>query len=479
MFQRIATIIGLVLLMGAVVAPTGVFAQSASNTPWSTSITYYTPYYDPNAFPDATLQIAFYAEGSSTPIYADPIALAPNKAGSLYIGNVSGMGSSFSGGAVLESSVPVIATAVNLAGSDYPRPLYSGFDPSQASDDFFIPTVLYQKFGQSSLVGIQNVEATAITATLQVYAVGASAPAFEHTYTIPGQSSKLIAAADMGQAPGFSGSARVVAGGNVVAAVQETDDAGRGAKAFEGVASDAGASTLYMASMMCHAYGGQVSYYAIQNVGTDQAMVEIDFYDVAGNLVHTATGLEIGVGNKISVNPCMYTDLVPSMEGIAGSAVIRSTNGQPLVAIGKISGGGMTPTAFLGQASGANKVAGAYIRWKADRTQGERSYIAVMNVGDVDAIDVVARYYDSQGNLVAEHTLADVSTPLPPAIKVNTNPSDAGALDANGDFGVNPYGGAVEIESDQPVVVVVRVSRAVSYDSVTKFAEDYNAVPVP
>jgi len=54
-------------------------------------------------------------------------------------------------------------------------------------------------------------------------------------------------------------------------------------------------------------------------------------------------------------------------------------------------------------------------------------------------------------------------------------------LDTNGDFGVwlNAYGGAVEITSDQPVVVVVRVAKSVSFGSTTKFAEDYNAVSVP
>jgi len=103
-----------------------------------------------------------------------------------------------------------------------------------------------------------------------------------------------------------------------------------------------------------------------------------------------------------------------------------------------------------------------------------------MNVGTGNATNVVATYYDIQGNPTAQ-TLASTGSPLGRFIKANTNPSDAGALNTNGDFGVwlNAYGGAVEITSDEPIVVVVRVSKSVSFGSTTKFAEDYNAVSVP
>jgi hypothetical protein len=282
----------------------------------------------------------------------------------------------------------------------------------------------------------------------------------------------------MGLAPGFSGSATVsvAGGGRVVAAVQETDDAGRGAKAFEGMPANAGADTIYMASMMCNAFGGQNSYYAIQNVGNASADVEIDFYDRGGNLLDTATGIQIAADDKASEKPCDY---IP--DGSVGSAVIRSTNGQPLVAIGKISGGGLTPTAFLGETAGSTSVAAPYIRWANDPASGERANIAIMNVGTGPATQVDVKYYDNQGNLAATHTLQEMTgeTTLDRFIKANSNPSTSAALDANGNFGISPYGGAIEVESDQPVVVVVRVARSVTFGSVTKFAEDYNGSVVP
>ncbi|HNS49550.1 MAG TPA: hypothetical protein PKO09_00015 [Anaerolineae bacterium] len=475
MSKRVA--FGAVLfLLVASLLPAAALAQSATGQTWSTSITYYTP--DPNG---GTLLIHYYPEGSGTPIDADPITLAGHAAGSLFIGSVPGMPGTFGGSAVLEANVPIVATAVNIAGeaSSYPRPLYGGFDGSQASQSFFIPSVLYQAFGQTSLLAIQNVESGSIDATLKVYASGAVDPSFQATYTIPGQSSQLVPAADMGLAAGFSGSAVVTATGKVVAAAQETDDSSRGAKAFEGVAAEAGATEIYMASMMCRAYAAkQISYYAIQNVGDSSANVEIDFYNTSGTLLYTATGLSIAKNNKLSKSPCDFVGSAPSLEGAVGSAVIRSTNSIPLIAIGKIStqAKDMTPTAFVGQSGGAIKIAAPYIRWKTDPALGERSFVAVMNVGGGDATDVVATYYDSTGTARATHTLATAANPLGSYIKANTDWASAGGT---GDFGVNPYGGAIEITSDQPLVVVVRVSKTVSFGAINKFAEDYNGVAVP
>ena len=48
-------------------------AQSATSQTWDSSITYYTP-----SDTGGSLQISFYAEGSSTAITIDPITLQPH-----------------------------------------------------------------------------------------------------------------------------------------------------------------------------------------------------------------------------------------------------------------------------------------------------------------------------------------------------------------------------------------------------------------
>ena len=468
--KKLVSLLMLVGLIALVAMPVSrAYAQSATNAPWTSSITYYTP-----SDTGGTMAIDYYAEGSGTSADTVNVTLGAHQAGSVFIGTTS-VPAGFEGGAVISSDVPVIATNVQFAGNgqagQYGRLLYSGFSADQAATNFFVPTVLYQRFGSTSMIGIQNVETTSIQATLKVYAAGSTTPSATETYTIPGQSSQVVSASELGLSAGFSGSATVEATGRVVAVAQETDDNGRGAYAFEGVA--AGANEVYMASMICNAFGGQNSFYAIQNASlTDSASVSIEFFDTAGNTVATMPSTSLGAGAKISINPC--NEGVPA--GTSGSAVISST-GAPVVAIGKVKAPNGIATSFVGDSSGATNVAMPYIRWAADPFSEFRSFVAVMNVGGAPATNVQATYYDADGNATTVD-LATAGSPLDPFIKVNTNPS---VVNGGGDFGTAGtaagVGGALEITSDQPVVVVVRLTRSVSLGSTTKFGEDYQATP--
>jgi hypothetical protein len=476
LYKRMSVALAIVLVL-TLVLPLAGSAQSATTQSWTSSITYYTP--DPSG---GQLWIDYYYEAASGGTLAKsygPIILAGHKAGSLFIGS-AGLPSGFtSGSAVLRASVPIIATYVQFASgtaaNEYGRLLYSGFSASDASTTYYIPTFLYQKFGSTSLMSVQNVESTNNTVQVRAYALGAASPTATKEYTLPPNAARILSPSDLGLAPGFNGSVVITSttGGRVVASAQETDDAGRGAYAFEGVPS--GASTVYMATMLCRAFGDQQnSYYAIQNAGSSAVAVTVDFYDTAGTKVASMPATSVGPGNKISVNPCDY-GVAP---GVSGSAVITATGGQ-IIAMGKVKSASGISTAFVGQSTGATKVAAPYIRWSANPSAEWRSYIAVMNVGSAPATNVVANYYDGNGNLAGSEHIATAANPLPPLIKRNTTPQSAGALDSSGNFGLSPYGGAVEITSDQPIVVVVRVQRDVSLGATTRFAEDYNGVPVP
>jgi hypothetical protein len=477
------TLLAVFLVVALAMPITLVQAQSATQQTWMSSITYYTPSNTPGE-----LTISFYSEGSATPITLPPITLNPHAAGSLYVGGVTALGSTFHGTAVLEATVYVIATAVQFAvapeTNNYGRLLYSGFTPTEAASTFYIPTVLNAQYGSTSLIAIQNIENFEITANVKFYAVGSTTPTVDKNYDIPAQSNVILPCnnfAKVGLPTGFSGSAVITAyqkgnpsvPGRVVASVQETDDNGRGAYAFEGVAS--GANTIYMATMLCNAFGGQNSYYAIQNASlAATANVTIDFYDTGGSLVGQLPSTALGPGNKMSVNPC---DRVPA--GTSGSAVIRST-GAPVIAIGKVKAPNGMATAFVGQSAGSTKIAAPYIRWAATPTSEWRTYVAVMNVGTSAATNIVAKYYDGNGTLKASHVLATPGSPLAQYIKTNTTAQAAVALLPDGTFGFTPPGGSIEIESDQPLVVVVRAQKDVTgLGATTRFAEDYNGVSIP
>jgi hypothetical protein len=476
-----------VMLLSAMIVPAA-FAQSATGQAWVSSITFYTP-----SSAGGTLSISFYAEGSATPITIPDITLKPHAAGSLFVGGVTTLPSPFKGTAVLSSGVNVVATAVQMASgaeqSNYPRSLYTGFSDADAAAKVYIPTVLVKKFGFTSTVAVQNVESFAVNANVKVYAVGATTPTVNKDFVIKPLSNVILIGGNNAGAlnlpAGFNGSA-VITGtkngapateGKLVATSEETEDAGRGAYAFEGVA--AGANKIYMASMLCNATSDPAtSYYAIQNTSlVDKAFVTMDFYDTTGQKIGSMPQQEIGPGNKFSPNPCTYG--VPN--GKLGSAVINST-GAAVIAIGKVKSNGGIATAFVGQAAGVQKLAAPYIRWSATPA-GYRTFVAVMNVGDADAVSIQAKYYDGNGTLKATHSLATAAKPLKQYIKTNTNPFDAHALQADGTFGLPtgsiPGGGSIEITSDQPLVVVVRAQSDVSLGSTTRFAEDYNGVAIP
>jgi len=449
-----------------------VLAQSADGTTWSSAITYYTP-----STVGGTLQVSFYAEGSSTAINATPITLASHKAGSLQIGTVSGVPSGFKGAAVLSSDVPVIATNVEIATapnqSQYARSIYDGMTANDAASTFYVASALRGVFNTNSQFGVQNVESFDADAVLHFYS--GPTEVFSITKAIKSQSSIVFKVGDLAGAPATLNGALVINAhktgdvgtpAKVLASAVERDISGRRAKSFEGVAS--GATQIFMASMLCNS-GTQNSTYAIQNAGGTSADYSVTFYNTAGVVVATTPTTTLTSGAKVSVAACAAG--VPS--GTSGSAVINAT--APVIAIGKVASSDGTGTAFNGATAGATTVIAPYIRWNVG-TVDYFTNIAIMNVGSAAATNIQVKYYDGNGTLAATHTVASVGTPLGKYIKTNSNASVAGALTA-GTFGYSPAGGAVEIVSDQPIVVVVRAARNVSFGATTKFAEDYNGVP--
>jgi hypothetical protein len=477
-----------VILLFAMVAPMA-SAQSATGQAWVTSITYYTP-----SDTGGTLLISFFAEGSATEITIPGITLQPHTAGSLYVGGVSTLPTSFKGSAVLSSDVYVVATSVTNATSpetnNYARVLYTGFSEADAASQVYIATMLKNQFNTTSTLAIQNTESFAVKANVKVYQVGTTTPFVEKDYVIPPQSDVILGgpsnAGALNLPSGFNGSAVVTGAkdgepgtpGKLVASVQETDDSGRGARAFEGVSTSA--NTIYMASMNCKSGPDPLtSTYAIQNASlTEDASVTIDFYNRDGVKIASMPAVGLTPGAKTSQNPCSNGVAA----GTIGSAVISSTGGK-IIAMGKVASPGGISTAFLGQPGGAAKIAAPYIRWAKDTTSEWRTFVAIMNVGGSPATNVQAKYYDGNATLKATHTIADAAHPLGPSIKRNTDPATAGALQPDGTFGLAtagvPYGGSIEITSDQPIVVVVRASKSVNLGTTTTFGEDYNGVAIP
>lgn len=472
--RKIATFFLIIILIGVIAIPKTVFAQSATNQVWASSITYYTP--DATADPASDSMTIIYYQGTST-YTAGPFPMRAHAAGSVSVASTTGMPDSFSGSAVLSATVPIIATAVQYSKNEtgsYSRAFYSAADATKAGETFYLATVRAAN-GNTSTIAVQNISSSQITAQLDFYAVGATSPTFSHEVQIASSASYISSIKSIPTFPGgtFDGSLKITAtGGQVLATAVETQDFGRNIISYEG--SKAGSVKIFMPTATCRrGFNEATSYYAVQNAGTATASVKISYYDTAGVKVGEMPVTEINQGAKLATNPCLQNLLINTL----GSAVIESTNDVPLIAIGKYLSNDGLLTAFVGETSGATKIAAPYIRWAADPYANYRAYIAVMNVSNTPATNIVARYYDSTGTEVAAHTLATVATPLDPFTKVNTRPDTANAL-TNGSFGINPFGGAIEITSDQPIIALVRLTTNTAFTGYTTIGEDYNAVPV-
>jgi len=450
-------------------------AQIAYNTSFTTSITYQNVGTGP-----ASIVFNFYPENDGTAISV-PATLPANAGGSLYVGNVDQVSAGFNGSVVLSSDQPVVATMVQISSDSAikNRPLSNGF--SSGSSEVLLATVLKNQFNSTTRFAVQNAHTTSVDLTIEFYDASnpGGTPVTITRNNLPVGAARYL---DLGQigaitSSSFNGSAIISAvesgttnAANIVASVLELSTNGVAASSFEGVSS--GASTVYMPSALCNAFGGQNSAYAIQNTGTTQAQVTVNFSN--GN---SAGPYSIQPGAKQSVQGC--TGGNPN--GFSGSATITSTGGE-IVVIGKVFGTGLS-TAFVGANAGSEKLALPYVRWSESQYASgtrQRAYIAIQNVGSaLSSGDVVLNYVNKDGDVVGTHTLGSMST----GQKLNSNASLASVAsgfsqsDLN-EFGyVGGFGGGVIIEapSGSQLVAVVRIASAVSGGLV---GEDFNGIAI-
>jgi hypothetical protein len=458
--KKLFGLLGLSAVLSLV--PAMVSAQSATNSAvWTSGITYQN-----TTGASGIVTVNMYDDAGASYATAS-MPLAPYGSGTVQVGTVSTVPAlpvSYQGSAVLSSDVNIAATYVQYDNAaQYGRMFYKSFTSSNASNNFYVSTFLKSNFGFTSKVGVQNVSAS--TASVTVKFISAATLSVVHTETrnVPSQASFIFSGKDIAAlGAAFNGSVEISSNQPVVAVSEETEDDGRAAYAFEGVAG--GATKVNVPTMLCNFDGGggvtYTSYYAIQAVGA-ASNFKITHYDKTGAQVGMVTDSISASGGKKSKNPC--ADGVPS--GAIGSSVIEATSGQ-LIVIVKVVGSNGLRTAYVAEATGATKVALPYVRWSTVDT-GYRTYVAAMNVSATSAT-VTAKYYNEAGTLVATHSLGTVL----PGSKVNTQWQNASGSNT-------AFTGSVIIESTQPVLVTARSQAVVSLGTVTNVGEDYTGIPAP
>jgi hypothetical protein len=494
------------LIMALMAGAFGSFSPAraqARTASWVVSVTYQ------NVGDVATaVNVDFYTEGDSTPISFDPLgggSLAAGAGASFFIGNVSGLADGYRGNAVMSSSEPLVATVVQFSQTVgfKMRLLSNGFQGSDGAEQYLIASTLFNKFSRTTVFSVQNTGGTDVTATVRLYdADNAGTLASEIDHVIPAYSSKFIdmdQSADTGLGAGvtvFNGSAIVTVptGNSVVSVASELYTNRNVAANFEGIPLSRTANSIYLATALCRQFGLD-TFYAVQNASlTTDASITVTYKNLDGTTKATDGPYDIGPGQKKSITTCAPSSGT-SMAGFTGSAIVESV-GAPIAVIGKAqcsTAPGICPTAqadvftaFLGEVSGASKLAMPFVRYANDtnfnaasNTGGkQRSFIAIQNL-ESTSIDVNVKYYDKLGALVATHplTIAGFS-------KGNSSAALASALGLNGmnpgEFGYytdGSFGGAVIVEAGAAnptaeFIAIVRVQHPGA-------GEDYNAVPVP
>ncbi len=502
--SRLFTAITVLAIVFGVFGYTGVAKAaapaSARTANWIVSVTYQ------NVGNAATsVQVVFYAEGSTSAITFDPLSggtLNPGAGASFFAGSVSGLSSGFRGNAIMSASQPLVATVVQFsqdAGFKM-RLLYNGFQSADASNQYLVATTLLNQFDRTTVFSIQNTESEAITATVRFYRASDGGLAATVNHAIPANSSKYIELDNSGHTGlaenPFNGSAIVTAakqaGGNanVVAAASEYYTNRDVAANFEGLPLSNAATKIYMATGLCQRFGLD-TFYAVQNASlTDSTAITVSYFNTDGSPKSTDGPYTLGPGQKKSIITCSPNDAT-NMANFTGSSVINSTVA-PIVAIGKaqLSGGAPDPnttdvfTAFLGERAGASRLALPFVRWASqanfDVSTGgkQRAFIAIQNL-EVTTSKVDVKYYDKNGALVATQTLT-----IPANSKGNSDANGANALGQNGmnagEFGYytdGSFGGAVIVQAhaDNPSAKFIAIARVQNPGA----GEDYNAVAAP
>lgn len=442
----------------------------------------------------SAVQFDFYPEANGTAVTFTPSGqLAAGASNSIAVGSVAGVTPGFKGSAVLSANQPVVATIVqfsdNAAATGITNRLLSnGFTPADAATRQLVPTVIKNAFGVTSYFSVQNVESTAVNLTVRFYRAGETTAA--HTETFNNLAPNAAKYFDAGQiaalGTSFNGSAVVEGSGRTVVTVNELETVKNGGKSFEGTAKQSG--TIYMPTALCKAFpnaqfpNGSTSFYAVQNAALTGEAVEFRVVFQANGQTYTTPNIPVAPGSKAAVDACAT---IPA--GASGSAVIEVQKGSgTLVAVGKVDGLGIT-SAFLGQSTGASRLATPYVRWaKAQYNntgQRQRAFLAVQNVGTGTATNVRVRYINRDGQTVGTHTIGTLAA----GAKAPSTPELGNALDACGRFGEygasasdpclgTSFGGGAIIEADSgSLTAIVRIATGGTNAS----GEDYTALSIP
>jgi hypothetical protein len=289
---------------------------------------------------ESTLTLRFY-NTSATEVYSDTQSVQPGAAYLFDAGQEAGLGSSFNGSAVVQSTGDIVGSAMELSTNSGGTACSAFEGVAAGALKYYMPSALCQAWGSNTAYAVQNTSLTNPTNVTVTYSNGAS-----ETQTInPGAKRSFIACNATGMTTGFSGSATVESSATDVIAIGKAYGSGL-STAFVGASS--GTSKVAMPYVRWgtdaeFAAGNQQrTFITVQNIGStdlNAGDVTVQYIKYDGTLEGTDSLDAIDVESKTNSNASLAGLASFGIYGstYGGGAIVEGPPGSELAVVARVS----------------------------------------------------------------------------------------------------------------------------------------------
>ena len=445
----------LVLLTIGILLPTAVFAQGPTGS-YASGIACL------NLSPSSTTAlITFYNQQGNPVTTVQNLALEPNKPWLLFTPNISNLGSTFLGSAVVGSGAEV-ACSVNTqttGGGTQRVGTAEGVSAANTGAKLYATQVLNNAGGFGSYVAIQNADNTAAADVRVTYFNLQGNQAIPpQTVNIPANSSKIFYQDQAGLPAGFNGSATFEAvNGTTPLAGAVALYSINGAQLLSFNTFKDGANKVFLPRVAKNLSGqGYTGGWACQNLGPDPANMTMDVTMLNQATGTTVTGQLTKSGVAVGQSWLRYFGSTlgnAALDGIQrgfGSAVVTSTGGKIACTVNEDNRtGGGTQLNLIGQGATYGGVPDGEQSTKMFFPQivalGDNSFRGGFQIANTTGTATTCTYTFSNGDVVSNKPLAANASNSEFAQNLLTNNK-------------TNFNGSVVVQCGQPVVGIYNLS---------------------
>jgi hypothetical protein len=289
------------------------------------------------------LTLRFY-DTSAVEVYSESQTVEPGAAYYFDAGQAAGLGSTFNGSAVIESTGEAIVGGNMELSTNTGGTACSAFEGvAQGAQKYYMPSALCQAWGANTSYAVQNTNLVDETDVTVTYSNGVT-----DMKTIgPGAKQSFVACNASGMTAGFSGSAVVESADTDVIAIGKAYGSGL-STAFIGASSGAAKVALpyvrWAKTVDYDAGNGQRTFLTIQNVGDDDldagdvTVKYIKFDGVAQGTTHSLPAIPSGGKKNSNASDAGLDEFGIYGSSYGGGAIIEcSAPGCELAVVARVS----------------------------------------------------------------------------------------------------------------------------------------------